>query len=99
MNAKTAEKIERYKYSLLKNEIAPLVILVPTSRRAALITSASSPRSVPTFSYSDLFLSALRASRIAGVSILIYLIKRALTTPQKIPKVALPIMKKWEALA
>jgi hypothetical protein len=55
MNAKTAEKIERYKYSLLKKEIAPSVIFVPISSRSSLISLAWELSSLPTFSYSDLF--------------------------------------------
>jgi hypothetical protein len=36
MNAKSPEKIERYKYSLLKKVIAPSVIFVPINSKCTL---------------------------------------------------------------
>jgi len=98
MKAKIAEKIARYKYSFYKKEIAPSVILTPMSSSASLISLAEEFTSLPTFSYSDLF-SLARTSAMTLSSILTLLTRRALMTPQQIPKMELPKMKAWAAVA
>jgi hypothetical protein len=85
---KSPEKTPRYKYSLLKKEIAPSVIFVPMLSRASRMPLALTP----SVSYSDLF-SFFIALAMTDSSNLTVLTKRALTTPQKIAKTELPIMK------